>query len=315
MNDKVSVVIPVYKVEQYICNILESIINQTYKNIELILVDDGTPDNSIEVAKGYLADKEVDWKIIREPNSGLPTARNNGISVATGKWVICPDSDDYLTPTTIETMLHVAADTGVRCVFCGYKVVHDEDLKDDVKTYFEARRYSPEELRRLFLWRRIKLLVPGMLLDKTVYDELKYEKSCPYDEDIHFMWQLLYLLNDFAYVGSDFYNYYMRSTSMVHSLKPEAYLTTSKRYDEMTSDLARRFPDDSIVPRIYPKYRVGGAHVLARANDYSTFKETVIKDGYRRDMGKLIFQKDIKLSLYTLLFCTSLKFFYLISRR
>ena len=294
---------------------MESIINQTYKNLEIILVDDGSPDKSIEIAQEYLQDKNVDWRIIHEPNSGLPTARNTGIEASTGKWVICPDSDDYLTPTAIETMVSVAKSTNSRCVFCGYKVVHDIDYKDDVRQYKSAKKYSIGKLRQLFLWRRLILLAPGMLLEKSVYDKLKYDKDCPYDEDIHFMWQLLYLIDDIAYIGSDFYNYYMRSTSMAHTLKPDAYMKTSSRYAEMTSNLIKRFPNDSVVRKIYPKYRIGGAHVLARANDYKTFKRTVMGDGYRRDMSNLIFQKDLKLSLYTLIYCTSLKLFYYISNK
>lgn len=315
MEEKVSVVVPVYKVEQCICNTLESIVNQTYKNLELILVDDGTPDKSIEVAEAYLSDKSIDWKVIREENSGLPTARNTGIEAAGGKWVICPDSDDYLVPEAIETMVQVAKQTNCRCVFCGHKTVHDSDLKDGVRCPMEVVKFPIEQLRELFLWRKIILLSPGMLMERTIYDELKYDKRCPYDEDIHFMWQLLYRIEDIAYIGSDFYNYYVRSTSMVHTLKPEVYMKASQCYAEMTSALSKQFPNDSIVPCIYPKYRLGGAHVLARANEFEVFKKTVKADGYRRGMGRLIFQRNAKLSAYALLFCSSLNLFYLISRK
>ena len=79
MKDKVSVVMPVYKVEDCITVALESIVKQTYKNIELILVNDGSPDNSIPVAKDFLSKYDLDWKILDQQNMGLPTARNNGI--------------------------------------------------------------------------------------------------------------------------------------------------------------------------------------------------------------------------------------------
>ena len=84
MKPLVSVVIPVYKVEAYIAKTLEAIVNQTYPNIELILVDDGTPDNSIAVAEAYLKGWDKEWSVLRQPNSGLPTARNNGIAAAKG---------------------------------------------------------------------------------------------------------------------------------------------------------------------------------------------------------------------------------------
>lgn len=315
MNSLVSVVVPVYRVEDYIVNTLESIVNQTYSNLELILVDDGTPDCSVEVAEKYLSDKNIDWRFIHQKNSGLPTARNNGIKEAKGKWVICPDSDDYIAPQTIEKMVEAAKKYSVRCVFCGYKNVSESQIKDGAIKEKEAIKLDIDDLRRRFLERRIIPLAPGMLLDRSIYDNIKYDKDCPHDEDIHFMWQLFYTIDDVAYIDADYYNYLVRGTSMSYNLKPEAYLATSRQYAIMTEWLIGKFPNDKIAKLIYPKYRIAGAHVLARSNDYNTFKQTIIKDGYRREMGKLVFQPNMKLSLYTLLYCISLKLFYKISKR
>lgn len=314
MSDIVSVVVPVYKVEAYIKNIIESIVNQTYKYIELILVNDGTPDKSIEIAQSYLADKQIDWKIINQPNSGLPTARNNGIKAAKGKWVICPDSDDYLAAQTIEKMIEAAEKNNTRCVFCGFKNVYDENITEKPRYEHGVIRYPIQKLRKLFLSRKLILLVPGMLLEKSVYDTIQFDKDCPYDEDIHFMWRLFYQIEDISYIDADYYNYFIRSTSMVHTLRPEAYLATSERYRVMTDELKRLYPRDKFVMKIYPKYRLGGFHVLAKSNTYEVFRNTVIQDGYRKDMGRLILQKNIKLSLYALLYCCSLKLFYKVSK-
>lgn len=314
MEDLVSVVVPVYKVEHYIVDTLESIANQTYKNLELILVNDGTPDNSIGVAKEYLSDKDIQWKVVEEPNSGLPTARNNGIKAASGKWVICPDSDDYIAPQTIEKMVEAAKNLSVKCVFCGYKNVDDAHVKDAPIKENCVTKLDIDVLRNKFLERSIIPLAPGMLLDKTIYDIIQYDKDCPHDEDIHFMWRLFYSISDVAYIDADYYNYRVRNSSMSYNLKPAAYLATSERYAVMTKDLQQRYPEDKVAKRIYPKYRLGGAHVLARSNTYEVFRETILKDGYRRDMSKLVFQSNMKLSLYALLYCISLKLFYTISK-
>jgi len=310
----VSVVVPVYKVEGYITKTLESIVNQTYKDIELILVDDGTPDNSVAEAEAFLAGKEIDWHLIHQPNSGLPTARNNGINEAKGEWVICPDSDDYIAPQTIEKMVEAGEELGVRCVFCGFKNVHEENIDALVEREGCAKKLDVCKLHRKFLERKIIPLVPGMLLKRSVYDNVKFDKECPHDEDIHFMWRLFYEIDDIAYIDADYYNYLIRGTSMSFTLKPEAYLKTSSRYEEMTTALRAKYPNDEIIPLIWPKYRLGGLHVLAKANNYNTFKATVVKDGYRRDMAKLIFQSDMKLSLYSLIYCLNLRLFYKISK-
>lgn len=313
-NPLVSVVIPVYKVEDVIVHTIKSIIRQTYKNIEVILVDDGTPDNSIIVARQLLEKTSLNWKIVSQKNSGLPTARNVGVQNASGEWVICPDSDDVLAPQAIEKMLEVAIDSSVDCVFCGFKNVGDETYDSLPVHEGGISVYDMEKLRKLFINRELILLVPGMLLRKSYYETVRFDKDCPHDEDIHFMWQLFYVLDKVAYVDADYYNYYVRSTSMSHSLKPKNYLKTSQRYAEMTRGLSLRFPNDDIVPLIYPKYRLGGLHVLARSVDFKTFKETVIKDGYRRDIHKLIAHGNLKLSIYAMIFCVCLPLFYKISK-
>ncbi len=314
MNPLVSIVVPIYKVEAYIAKTLEAIVNQTYKNIEIILVDDGTPDNSIQIAESFLTGKAVNWRVLHQQNSGLPTARNNGIVAAKGEWIICPDSDDYIAPQTIEKMLEAANTTSSDCVFCGFKNVHDNDFDAPPKKEGQTIVYDMPRLRKLFLERKLVVLVPGMLLKRRIYDAVKYDKDCPHDEDIHFMWRLFYTIDRMAYVDADYYNYYLRSTSMSHTLKPEAYLKTSGRYKEMTDELKSIFPDDQITRLIHPKYRLGGLHVLAKSTDYKSFKATVNTDGYRRDMTKLIFQPDFRLSMYALLYCACLPLFYRISK-
>ena len=314
--DKVSVVLPVYKVEKYILNILDSIVQQTYKNVEVILVDDGTPDRSIEVAEAYLIKQEgIEWKVIHQKNSGLSAARNKGIEKATGDWVICPDSDDYIDPCTIERMMKAAKETNVDCVFCGYKSVTIDRISEKSQDDGSVLVYDNIKLKKKFLNREIILLFPGMLVKREKYKAIQFDTACPYDEDIHFLWRMLFLCDRFAYIPAAFYNYLSRSSSMVHTLDPEDYLKASDAYRSMTRDLLVKYPSEKkLIERIYPKYRLGGLHVLAKANDYVTFKKTALQDGYRKDMGKLVFYGNIRLSMYALLFCISLKAFYKVSR-
>lgn len=316
MEKLVSVVIPVYKVEAYIMNILESIVSQTYDEIELILVDDGSPDRSIEIAEQYLQNKDIDWRIIHKENAGLSAARNTGIENARGEFVICPDSDDYIEPNTIEQMMQYAQEHHLSCVFCGYKMVTLEDIS--MCREYPARKivYDASKIRTLFLERRIKLLVPGMLLKKSIYDKIKFDPKCPYDEDIHFLWRLLFLEKSYGYISAPYYHYLSRSNSMVHSLKQQDYLAASKAYAGMVKTLAKLYPNEmKLIKKIHPKYRLGGLHVLSKSNDFKTFKETVIRDGYRKNMRYLIVQPNMKLSVYALIYCVSLRAFYLISRR
>ena len=91
---KISIIVPIYNVEKYIRKCIESIINQTYRNIEIILVDDGSPDNCGKICDEY-AKKDSRVKVIHKKNGGLSDARNKGTEVATGEYIMYVDSDDY----------------------------------------------------------------------------------------------------------------------------------------------------------------------------------------------------------------------------
>ena len=94
MNPKVSVIIPVYKVEMFLCQCLESVVNQTYRNLEIIIVDDGSPDQCGKICDEY-ATKDSRIKVIHKDNEGLSAARNDALKVATGEWISFVDSDDW----------------------------------------------------------------------------------------------------------------------------------------------------------------------------------------------------------------------------
>ncbi|MBR3755233.1 MAG: glycosyltransferase family 2 protein [Clostridia bacterium] len=101
--DLVSIIVPVYNVEKYIHECVDSIINQTYKNIEIILVDDGSPDNCGKICDDY-AKKDSRIKVIHKENGGLSDARNAGVALSTSEWISFVDSDDIIHPQTIELM-------------------------------------------------------------------------------------------------------------------------------------------------------------------------------------------------------------------
>ena len=99
----VSVIIPVYKVEKYLDRCVESIVNQTYKNLEIILVDDGSPDNCPRICDAW-AEKDDRIKVIHKENAGMGMARNSGLETATGEYLMFVDSDDYLSENAVEVL-------------------------------------------------------------------------------------------------------------------------------------------------------------------------------------------------------------------
>ncbi|MDO4780792.1 MAG: glycosyltransferase [Candidatus Saccharibacteria bacterium] len=120
---KVSVIVPVYNVEAYLCRCVDSILAQTYQNTEIILVDDGSPDNCPAICDQYATqDKRV--KVIHKQNGGLSDARNAGIAAATGEWLAFVDGDDWVEQPFIATLVKTAVDSEADVAVCGYKLIY-----------------------------------------------------------------------------------------------------------------------------------------------------------------------------------------------
>lgn len=128
MDSLISVIIPVFKVETFLPRCIESIRNQTYQNIEIILVDDGSPDRCPEICDNY-AEKDARVQVIHKKNGGLSDARNAGINVANGEYICFVDSDDYIQPTMVEHLASAVENTGVKLVISNLKAVDEKGCR------------------------------------------------------------------------------------------------------------------------------------------------------------------------------------------
>lgn len=132
MNELVSVIVPVYNVEKYIKKCLNSIINQTYKNLEIILVDDGSPDNCPQICDEY-AKKDSRIKVIHKANGGLSDARNAGVAASTGEYIGFVDSDDYIEPNMYERLYELINENNADISLCA---VQKEDERGNSISQF-----------------------------------------------------------------------------------------------------------------------------------------------------------------------------------
>lgn len=127
-NPLVSIIIPVYNVEKYIEKCIDSIINQTYKNLEIILVDDGSPDGCPEICDKYaLQDSRI--KAIHKKNGGLSDARNAGLDIMKGEWVIFIDSDDFVSPYHVENLYYLVKKFNTNIAITSFECFYNENKK------------------------------------------------------------------------------------------------------------------------------------------------------------------------------------------
>lgn len=204
-NLKVSIIIPIYKVEKYLKKCIDSILNQTYSNIEVILVDDGSPDNCGKICDEY---KKLDDRIIviHKENGGLSDARNKGLKIATGEFISFIDSDDYIANDFIEYLLNITtsndADMGI---ILPYKF--KEGSIPNIKNKSEKIRIynAYDALKTMLYQKEFDNAAWGKLYSKKIVENIEFPVGKLY-EDIGTTYK--YILNSKKIVYSNQYKYY-----------------------------------------------------------------------------------------------------------
>lgn len=182
MKELVSVIIPVYNVEKYVEECLYSVINQTYQNLEIIVVDDGSTDGSSDLCDKFsLIDTRV--QVIHQQNKGVSAARNIGISKSTGKYITFVDSDDYIDDTMIEKLVEKAVEDGF--VMCG-KISTNEKGGDVRQNYVGACvRISEGKYYKRMKKNPDYAVVWGKLYDRKLFESIRFWEGIQHeDEDI-----------------------------------------------------------------------------------------------------------------------------------
>lgn len=220
MNSLVSIVIPVYNVEKYLKECVDSAINQTYKNIEIILVDDGSKDNSGKICDEY---KEKDERVIviHKENGGLSDARNCGMANANGEYIYFLDSDDYILENTISELLEKAIENSSDFVFFGATSFLDDDTSvKKTMSYDRKGDYGtssgPEMINRLYNNGDFYTAIPLMFYRKSFIDKnnLEFYKGILHEDNL-FSVQAFLAAEIVTHLNKDFYQRRIRDESIM----------------------------------------------------------------------------------------------------
>lgn len=210
---KISIIITIYNVEQYIAECLDSVLGQTYKNLEVILVDDCCTDSTLEIVMSY-AQKDPRIRIIQhEVNLGAGWGRKHGIEAATGDYLITVDGDDWLSPDFIEKLVIGAKNTNADIVSGGLTAVYDG--------YEEIKRFAPKTsvgIQKFKDYTRGRVVfLNNKLVRREMYEIVPYSTR-RYCEDTPVVLPLLYYANKVVYVDTQGYFYRQRPTSLCHTV-------------------------------------------------------------------------------------------------
>ncbi len=220
----ISVVVPIYNVEPYLRRCVDSIIGQSYSNLEVILVDDGSPDQSGLICDEY-AEKDARIKVIHKPNGGISAARNSGLDIATGEYIGFVDSDDWLPLEYFEILMKVAQNTGAEVVACKYMRVKDDDSVPRASR--ECKYDVIDDPFSRNVDGVVKRVVHSKLFSsKSVYD-IRFTAGLTWGEDTDFCYKVFSrLLGEkngtghcaIVFIPQEMYYYYQRSSSITHAL-------------------------------------------------------------------------------------------------
>lgn len=247
MNDVlVSIVIPVYNVEKYLNRCVRSVINQTYKQLEIILVDDGSPDSCPRMCDEW-QQKDSRIKVIHKNNQGLGMARNTGLDNAKGNYVCFVDSDDYIDKDTIETSLKAALDNDADIVVYGIKTVNNEGqiVKSEVPKSDKYVFYGQEIINELVPnmlsvdYSSTRRLDCGMsmcelLISMELIINNKWRMVSERDiisEDFYSLISLYSYTNSVVIIPRNFYYYCRNDLSLTHVYNPNRYKKIKEFYD------------------------------------------------------------------------------------
>lgn len=249
MNPLISVIVPVYNVEKYLNRCIDSILNQTLKQIEIILVDDGSTDNSPIICDEY-CDRYENIKVIHKENNRVAAARNDGIKIATGKYIALVDSDDWIEPNMLEEMYNKAEEFQTDITMCDLKKVSIESeytVSQPIREgYYNRSMIEIELFPCLIMFENIEF--PPTISNCICLFRRKFliENDLFYDEDVYFCEdsifgsKAMYNANGFYYMKNRyFYNYFYNpnsTTSTCNMKKWDSYLIINERLKEYFED-------------------------------------------------------------------------------
>lgn len=235
MNDIISVVVPIYNVKKYLEICLHSLVNQTYKNLEIILVDDGSTDGSSAICDIW-AKKDNRIKVIHKTHGGVSDARNKGLDIAKGDFIGFVDSDDKIKLNMYEILYKNMKIHNADISVCNFIFVHNNDTFDYGKSKNTSIKKGTEAFNMLFKKNNYGNFVWNKLYKHELFNKIRFPYGKNY-EDIYVMHKLYYNAKTIVFIDKGLYYYISRKTSI---LEEESVSTTIDFFDGMI--LRAKFP-------------------------------------------------------------------------
>lgn len=291
---RISVIVPVYKVEAYLDRCVRSILDQTFHDFELLLLDDESPDNSGAMCDQW-AQKDQRIRVLHEQHQGLAGMRNVGLTAATGDTVVFIDSDDYVHPKMLELLIGTMDRLNADIVGCEYQLTQGEDLPplpDDIP----VRVWEPQ---RLYRERIVDAVIPcAKLYRKECFNGIRYPVGRTH-EDEYVTYRILFSGIRIAFVEAKMYGYYQNPNSITLSgWKPQRLDVLDAMLQQASFFKERGYPELYRMRSVdYVKYLVQFIREIAKSADPAQYAD-IVRD--LRKQGRRFLRKNRRSGFFKL---------------
>lgn len=277
----ISVIMPVYNVEKYIYKSIKSLTNQSFKDFELILVNDETKDRSIDIALDILINSDINYKIINQPNSGVSVARNNGINNSSGEYIYFLDSDDYVEDDFFEKINKKLKETDADIIYCDYRHV-DEDGKILIEssTNVIEQVTSGKEMALKLLKDEFSIWVGSGIYKSEIIkkNNLRFDNNRKYAEDITFISKAL-LYSDKIVGINEKLAYYLRREGAVTKSVSEKHLDCYYSFKDLLEFVEKNFNEEKEIIKTLKEYKIPYSicHIFSMFMRDENYKDKLLK--------------------------------------
>lgn len=293
MNKTVSVIVPIYKVEHYLNRAIDSVLKQTYSKLDVILVDDGSPDRCGEICDEYArVDSRV--RVIHKKNGGLSSARNCGLEIANGEYVIFVDSDDFIHPHMIERLLAVAEKENCDIVQCCFFRFDSNIPKEELTDHIEliSKYHALEKIDNV-----VYMAAWNKIYKKELFANIRFPEG-KIHEDVGCTYKLFFASERIAVIPDALYGYYINpdsiTTSKIKLNKIDLIDVYAEQYEFFKKNGLKHFANRSannlaasfgtLLSYKKEKYENYNEFLSAIQNKFSVLRRKMLKSALRADL-------------------------------
>ena len=286
----VTVIIPVYNVEKYISKCIKSLLNQTYQNFEVLLINDGTKDNSIDKVKKIIK-KDIRFKIINKENGGQGSARNVGLKEAKGEYICFIDPDDFIEKNYIELMLKKIIKEDIDICITNFNMVDEEGrVIKIVKSKYKGVYFSKERLGDFLISTNFEVSPWNKMYKKKCFKNIFFDEYLYY-EDFDLMYRVIYNTNKIYFSDEILYNYVQRDSSTSRGINSKKIKDKERILEKMKDFLIEK----KLYSREEKNYKKSYLLNVILSNSYKILKYS---DDPLNKIKKYLKNKNIK-KMYT----------------